>query len=499
MYSRFLLVANGSAAVSLYDLDVFGADMVVPQAAVKADIPIRFVEGSFRDRSARVAEIDGKIVRFLSKAADENWSVFTQSHFWTHAAKQQWLIATKRRPDLHDAALAAGFASALEHERVPTLSWPWEWSFSMLKDVALAQLQLMQAALRENLILKDATPFNFQFVCLRPVLIDVSSIEPWKAGDAWHGYRQFCQTFLFPLMLQSWKFIDFQPWLRGRLDGITPREMSAMLSWRDMLRPGSWTHVCLHALLQNTSREQAVSASLKKHGFQREMIERNVDRLLVTVGRLEWKPSRSDWSRYATDSPHVLQDRAAKESMVRAVCGEIRPHTVWDLGCNRGDYSRIAAEYAEHVLALDADHLTVDQLYRELRGQHESRILPLVYNMADPSPSLGWRLSERRSLADRSRPQVILCLALIHHLVIGSQLLLSDVMQWLAEHRCDVVLEWVDRCDPLVQQLLRNREDIFVDYCESELRNSVAKHFEVRREERLPSGHRMLLHLEPRR
>lgn len=471
--------------------------MVIPLAAEEAVMPTRFVEGSFRDRSARVAEVDGRIVRYLSANADENWNIVSQSKFWTAAEESKQVVPTKRRPDLLDDAVGSGFSAALEHERVSTLSWPWEWSFSMLKDAALAQLHLMQGALKENLILKDATPFNFQFVGNRPVLIDVCSIEPCKSGQAWDGYRQFCQTFLFPLMLQAWKSIDFQPWLRGRLEGISPREMSAWLSWRDMLRRGSWTHVWLHAMLQSSSQPQAAASSLQTHGFRREMIERNVESLLATVTRLEWNPRHSTWSNYTCDSTHVEIDRPTKEDMVRAVCRERKPDTVWDLGCNRGIYSRVAAEFANHVWAMDADHLTIDQLYRDLKQERQERILPLVSNIADPSPAVGWRLSERRALLDRSRPQLILCLALIHHLVIGSNLLLPDVIRWLAERECDVVLEWVDRSDPMVRQLLQNRTDVFVDYSESVLRASIAEHFEIVREQPLPSGHRTLLHLRP--
>lgn len=454
---------------------------------------LNFAEGSFRDRDARVFLRDRQVLRALSVRGLANWDFVSSRAFWKKAIPQGTIIETARAPEYDSLVREHGFAAALEHQRLRLLTWPWEWSFSMLKDAALLQLGLMKESLAEDCILKDATPFNFQFRGSRVLLMDTASIERLPRGEAWHGYRQFCQQFLFPLMLQAWKNVAFQPWLRGSTDGIPVSEFARMLSWRDLFRPGAITHVWLHSLLQKQTRNQPVQQSLEASGFEKSMIERNVDSLLKIVDRLHWTPADSVWSNYNNDAQHVAHDSIVKERFVREACASLCPETVWDIGCNQGRYSQIAAECGADVVAMDADHLTIDQLYRRLRDAQNRKITPIVFNVADPSPGIGWNGSERPSLPTRSRPNMVLCLAVIHHLVIGSNLLLSDVVRWLRGLDAAVVFEWVDRSDPLVAQLLQNRRDIFDDYSKEQFRRCAESHFRIVRSEKLSESRELFL------
>jgi len=397
----------------------------------------------------------------------------------------------------------------LKHETVPVITWPFEWTFSMLLAAALLTLDLLNEALHEDAILKDATPYNVQFIGSCPTFIDTSSIVPLQPGQIWDGYRQFCQMFLYPLMLQSWKNVDFQPWLRGSLEGISPRDFSSLLSMLDMFRRGAFSHVWLHAKFQGQkTAKPKLAESMKSSGFSRDMIISNVQGLRRIVERLKWKAEKSTWSDYDKSSTPVQRDAVIKEQFISEVCrsrslqsgaGNVKTwKTVWDLGCNQGRYSRLAALHADAVLAIDSDHLTVDRLFRALNAEGDRTITPLVCNLADPSPSLGWRLQERRSLEQRSKPELVFCLALIHHLVIGSNLLLSDVIDWLASLQATVVLEYVDRRDAQVQQLLANREDVFSDYSIEAFRHHVDRFFIVIKELPLADGMRSLFWLQPR-
>ena len=154
--------------------------------------------------------------------------------------------------------------------------------------------------------------------------------------------------------------------------------------------------------------------------------------------------------------------------------------------------------HAETVLAIDADHLTVDRLFVALNAERNRTITPMVCNLADPAPSLGWRLQERQSLEHRSKPELVFCLALIHHLVIGCNLLLADVIDWLASLKATVVLEYVDRKDAQVQQLLSNRKDVFSDYTRESFRAQIDRAFVVVKEQSLADGTRTLLWLQPK-
>ncbi|MFM7059185.1 MAG: methyltransferase [Planctomycetota bacterium] len=409
------------------------------------------------------------------------------------------IIDTVPATDLVPVVQPSGFSWAVRHVRVPLISWPWEWCFSMLQDAALLHLRLMRQALEAGWNLCDATPFNIQFVGSRPVHIDTGSFVPLTSGGAWEGYRQFCQQFLYPLMLQAWKGVDFQPWLRGRLDGIAPQQFSRLLSVRDFLRRGAFSHVWLHGLLDSKGPRRPVRESLAAGGFSREMILHNVRGLERIVAGLQWRYPRSAWLNYTTAESHVSSDQPAKAAFVTAVCDFLRPQLTWDLGCNGGFYSSIAAEYGD-VAALDADQPTIDQFFQELKQDSSAsarRILPLVHNVADPSPGQGWRGRERESFEQRSRPQLILALAVLHHLVIGSGLRLEEIVEWLREKRAHVVLEWVDREDPLVQRLLQNRRDVFSDLQQEVFLNSLSGRFRILQTQQLESAGRRLYWLEP--
>jgi hypothetical protein len=411
-----------------------------------------YESGSFRDRSGRVFYDQGQVYRALGADGLSDWSAVNQKSFVTTAMKSGGLIRTETIPHVEAPPSEFKCEAVLRHAVIPIVTWPFEWSFSMLRSAALLTLELMHEALLEDAILKDGTAFNVQFIGACPTWIDTGSILPLRPGQIWEGYRQFCQTFLYPLMLQSWKNIDFQPWLRGSLEGISPRDFSALLSMRDMFRRGAFSHVWLHAQLQGqNAAKPKLADALKDNGFSRGMIVSNVRGLRRIVEGLAWSADKSTWSDYDKSSAPVRRDAAIKEKFVVEVCQSQSAQTstvasktwktVWDLGCNQGRYSRLASPHAEAVLAIDSDHLSIDRLFRTLNAEGNRTITPMVCNLSDPSPSLGWRLQERRSLEQRSKPDLVFCLALIHHLVIGSNLLLADVINWLASLKASVVLE----------------------------------------------------------
>jgi ribosomal protein L11 methylase PrmA len=367
----------------------------------------------------------------------------------------------------------------------------------MLKDAALLHLELLAAALVEDVVIKDGTAYNIQWRGTRPVFIDVASFERLSPGHPWAGYRQFCQTFLFPLMMQAYKNVPFQPWLRGRLNGISPQECRNVMSFRDLFRRGVATHVFLHAWLdaRQTFQDFDVLQDLPAAGFGKEQILRNVDRLIGLVRRLEWSPPESAWSGYADANTYAPADQRRKEDFVRNVTGSRRWKLIWDLGCNTGTYSRIAAENADCVVALDADQLAAERFYQALKNQPDgntSRILPLVSDLVDAPGGQGWRGAERKALVDRGRPELTLCLALIHHLVIAMGVPLPELIDWLAGLTTNLIIEFVSKEDPMVRRLLRGRRDNYSDYEPDVFERVLNDRFDVVRSEPLASGTRTL-------
>ena len=195
------------------------------------------------------------------------------------------------------------------------------------------------------------------------------------------------------------------------------------------------------------------------------------------VDRLQWKPQRSTWSEYTKEHSYDEDDLRRKSNFVRRVLAPRRWSLVWDIGCNTGTFSRLAAEHAEYVLALDADHLAVDRMYDALKREGNDTILPLLADVADPSPGLGWRGLERNTLSERGAPDLILCLALIHHVVIGRNIPIADFVEWLAGFGADVIVEFVGHGDPMVDKLLRNRTGQDIEYSAEALELALARHF----------------------
>lgn len=452
----------------------------------------RVEPGSFRDRTARVFYRDDQVFRGLSEPALRNWLRLDGTRFFHELVDQGKLVATEL---VEDPTLDpdGAWAGVLRHATIPFVSYPYEWSFGMLREAALLQLELIEAAVDEGMILKDASAFNVQWDGRRPVFIDIPSFEVIEPGSPWVGYEQFCQLFLYPLMLQAYHDIPFHPLLRGCLDGIDAATCWAMLSRPDLVRPGVFKHVFLQSKAQMRFRDTSgnVKSELRDAGFSTELIKANVRGLIKVVRKLSWNPPESGWVSYTECAHYDSVARESKSAFVRRALVAERRNLVWDLGCNTGEYSLLAAEHADLVIAMDTDHQSIDRLHRRLSSGPDN-ILPLVGNLADPSPALGWKCMERKTLEERGKPDLVIFLALIHHLVIRANIHVDELVNWLGDLRADLVIEFVEKSDPMVQRLLQNKEDLYADYDRINFERCLAMRFEIDRTAAICDGNRTL-------
>lgn len=451
--------------------------------------------GSFRDRDGRVYHFQGRVFRGLSASALESFRQLTQKDFYKKLSEAGKVVATRELAADENplpADIRERWAGFLEHEPVPVISYPYEWTFSMLKAAASLQLHVIERAVSNGFTLKDATPYNIQFVGREPVFIDIPSFEPLQKGEPWAGYRQFCEMFLFPLFLQAYKGCDFQPFMRASIDGVNVQQAAALFGFRDRFRKGVMSHVWLQSKLDRRygGSSENVRSNLKSAGFNKELILANVRKLQKLVKRLEWDAKGSEWGDYAEFHNYSDEDHAHKEAFIRDSVSSEKPATVWDIGCNTGQFSRIAAAGSERVVSTDIDHVAVERIF--LNPETPGNILPLVQNVADPSPNWGWRNRERSDLQTRSKPDLVLCLALIHHVVITANIPLAEFIEWLAGLTDKLVIEYVSRRDDKVQTLLRNKEDKYQDYSRESIEANLRKHFEIRRQEEVNEGDRTL-------
>ncbi|WFE28619.1 methyltransferase [Solwaraspora sp. WMMD791] len=459
--------------------------------------------GSFRDPGNQIFYAGDRVLRGLGPQAAKDWSAVAASAFLPPLLAAGKVIGTEPAEADEVPPEAAGrWTTVLRHERVPFVSYPYEWSFAMLRDAARLHLEILQAALADGVTMTDGSAYNLQWRGADPVFIDVGSFQPGAAGEPWAGYRQFCQTMLYPLMLQAHLGLDFQPSLRARIDGIEPGQMRRLFGGTRRWRAGVFKHVHLHDAIQARHAGTAtgqVREEIRDAGFSTELVQATVRAVARLVDRLDWAPPRSHWVNYQQTCTYSDDDRTVKTAFVDAELADRRPATVFDLGANDGTYSRIAARHADYVVAVESDPAVVDDVYRRLRAEGQRRILPILMDLADPSPGGGWAGDERASFLARARADTVLALAVVHHLAIGRNVPLPRVLDWLTAMLPDqgrpgkLIIEFVHPDDPMAQQLLANKPaGLFPDYHRAEFERLLADRYEITRREELPSGTRTL-------
>ncbi len=446
--------------------------------------------GSFRDPASRVVLDGDKVTRLLDERGVEGWRALSGTEFFRKA------VADGRLIESVEVDPPNGSAGALIHPRLDLITYPYEWTFSMLRDAALLQLDLLEEALSAGLTIKDATPYNIQFVDGRPRFIDIGSFETYRKGEPWIGYRQFTRQFLFPLMLRAWVGVPFQPWLRGDLEGPTPAQMSKLLAGRKRFNTSALFHVRAQARMESRMADRAVRKDLSEAGFNADLILANVRKLRTLVDSLSWEEGEQGWSTYGECS-HVTRDRTAKSEFLENALKRFAPRRVVDLGANDGHFSRIAAANGALAIAIDSYEPVLDEVYRTSAGTGLAFVLT---DLANPSPSQGWASQERASLMERAHPDLIIAFGVIHHLIYGASIPPSEVVRWLSTFGCPVVLEFVSPSDEMVSKLVGNKlpHELHPGGEESEFRAILDKWFVTSDEHVLSSATRILFALEPR-
>jgi SAM-dependent methyltransferase len=463
---------------------------------------IRFDPASFKDPAGRVFYPDDHgdwIGRTLTPGALAHLQAAERAGLLSALVADGLLVESEvvLRGDLGIAGPGVGL-QVLKQRRIPFVSYPYEWSFEMLRDAALVTLAIMDRALDAGFVLKDATGFNILFDGVAPKLVDVPSIEPYVEGRVWSGYAQFCRSFLFPLLLSAYRDVDVQALLRGTLGEVPVGFAANLFGLRDYSRPGVLKDVMLQARLERTFGRStgAVREETSARAYPKALLVANVRRLRTLVQGLKRPGSQSEWSAYDEDCTYTDVDRAAKQSFVTRALGDRRLARVVDLGCNTGTYSRLALACAAQVVALDVDSKAIDRLYRQAtRG---ARLSPVVANLLNPTPAMGWALHERRSLFERLSSNAFLALALIHHLRITGGVPLGAIVTQLLAIAPEGIVEWVDKEDAQVQAMLALRPDVYDDYAWPTFEALIAERGEVVAVYDTHGGLRRLCHVRAR-
>lgn len=442
------------------------------------------VPGSFRDPSGFVFLCDDVIYRQVNSSYRENFDLIMSSGLYASLVSSRLLV---RHEEVVFAPPEPEIAyKVIKPEAVPFLSFPYEWCFSQLKAAALATLEIHEKALQHGMILKDASAYNVHFVDGKPVFIDTLSFEKYKEGEAWVAYRQFCQHFLAPLALMGLVDIRLGLMLRNFIDGIPLDLATKLLPIRSRLTPALLMHIHLHAKSQarySDSHVEQSKATGKKKAIvgkvSRQAMNGLIDSLRSGIEALEWKPAGTEWGDYYSDTNYSDEAMQNKMGLVGKFIDKADSRTLWDLGGNTGVFSRIASERGIPTVSFDIDPAAVEKNYRDCVAKKEQHLLPLVLDLTNPSPALGWQNEERDSLIARGPADTVLALALIHHLAISNNVPLDKIAVFFSKVCSSLIIEFVPKSDSQVRRLLASREDIFPSYTQEGFEKAFCKYFSI--------------------
>jgi hypothetical protein len=452
---------------------------------------------SFRDPSGFIFLRNNEIYRQINKSYSSQYDKLIESGLYQKLVDAHLLIPHEEIDE--EPANAELAYKIIKPKPVPFISYPYEWSFSALKSAALTTLSIHEMALEHGMVLKDASAYNIQFIGCQPVFIDTLSFAEYKEGEPWFAYRQFCQHFLAPLALMAKRDIRFGKWLTGFIDGIPLDLASQQLPPTSRLNVGLLMHLHLHANSQKRHADTGTSDAVKSASKSRLAKVSKTGMLGIasslrsTVQKLKWKPGKTEWGEYYSDTNYADQSMNAKISLVEEFIEQAAPQFVWDLGGNTGRFSRIASAKGITTISFDIDPAAIEKNFLEGQKAEDRNILPLQQDLTNPSPSIGWHHAERESLAKRGPADTVLALALIHHLAISNNVPLPALAQFFADvTQRYLIIEFVPKSDSQVRRLLAAREDIFPDYTQDQFEHEFKRLFSIKNQSQVDDSKRTL-------
>lgn len=473
---------------------------VPPERNAKDPCERSELELTFRDPAGQLQLTRTHALRRIYPAAVEETQAFLASPLRAALERSGDLVVTEiARSTSHSAMLPGELW--LQHPRIDPISYPWEWTTAQWRSAAELTLRLASQAIDAGWTLKDATPLNILFVGARPILVDVLSFERRNPrSSVWLAYGQFVRTFLLPLVAAKYLSWSLQATLFAR-DGYEPRTIyQALLPWQRFY-PDLLDVVTLATLFEGTSGKEHQPRKLPSTSnpeLATHILHKRIARLGKQIRRAAQSERPSQWSEYQKSAGHYSSaDTENKQRFVRSALDRCHPGRVLDIGANTGTYSLMAAEAGAEVVALDSDVAAIEALWRTVAQQGQA-VTALVANIARPTPAVGWRNREQLSLLERltGKFDLVLMLAVIHHMILREQVSLAQIGELCARlTRCWLVLEWVPPSDPMFQEWLRGRDELYGHLSEDDLRQAFAPFFHVV-DRTVLGNHRVLLLFE---
>lgn len=445
------------------------------------------VPSSFRDPKGFVFSQNNVFFRQVQSSYKDDYNRLIASGLYQSLSEDRLLVSHE---EVECDAKEPSYYKILKPTQIPFISYPYEWCFSQLKDAALLTLNIAIRALQFDMILKDASAFNVQFIGRRPILIDTLSFTAYSEGEPWIAYKQFCRHFLAPLSLMAYGDVRWQRILQTFIDGIPIDLASSLLPKRAWLNLPLALNLMLHAKIQNRYVDKI--EDIEKKAIPRSNLLGIFESLKQAVSSLKAKHSPLHWQHYYQTNNYSISAMAKKKEIVTQYLQAIAPKLVFDLGANTGVFSQIAGTYASYVLSIDFDPACVETFYLAAWENDKEKILPLCIDLTAPSAAIGWANKERMSFMERGPADAILALALIHHLSIVNNVPLRQLADFFSKMCSFLIIEFIPKSDPQVVKVLAAREDIFDQYTEEIFRYEFKRFFSIEQEAPVENSGRTL-------
>lgn len=449
---------------------------------------------SFRDPTGFLFTEEGILYRQINRIGFEDYFVMIDSGLYKDLVDANLLISHEETSTIDRQSLPDQLI--IKPEKIVFISYPYEWCFSQLKHSALCTLETQKIALKHGMSLKDCSAYNIQFHHGKPVLIDTLSFEIYQEGNPWTAYRQFCQHFLAPLALMAYTDVRLGQLLRSYIDGIPLDLASKLLPRKTNFNFPLYIHIHLHARSQKQYAEKENIVDQDPRRMRKHQLLGLIDSLKSCVDKLSWNAEQTDWAEYEKFHQYSSTALQHKTNLVSDFIIQTEASNVWDMGANVGQFSRLASQMDISTIAFDVDPGAVELNYLRAKDDSDPNLLPLIADLTNPSPGLGWAHEERQSLIERGPADTVLALALIHHLAIGNNVPFRQLAEFFNRICNHLIIEFVPKSDPQVEHLLRVRKDIFSDYNQEHFMQEFSSYFDILSQEAIINSDRILFLLK---
>jgi hypothetical protein len=450
------------------------------------------IKSSFRDPSGFLFSDGNILYRQVNNSYKKEFEHFIESGLYDELVKKELLISHEE-VDVNSSEPEKLY-KIIKPKMINFISYPYEWSFNQLKDAALVTIEIQKIALDYGMTLKDASAYNVQFFNGKAIFIDTLSFELYEEGQIWKGYKQFCQHFLAPLALMSHRDIRLNQLLRIYLDGI-PLDLTAeLLPMRTRSMFSLLAHIHTHSKNQKNYEEK--NLEIKNKNFSKTKFIGIIESLHSAIQKQNWDLEKTEWGNYYSDTNYsdtAIQD---KKEIISNLIEKNDPKEVWDIGGNIGLFSRIASNKGIPTVCFDNDPLAIEKNYLEIKQKNEKNILPILLDLTNPSTDIGWQNNERDSFLKRGPAELVMALALVHHIAISNNVPLELIAEFFSRFTKKLIIEFVPKSDTQVKRLLATREDVFFEYDKKNFEKQFEKFFNILDQKEIKESERTIYYME---